>query len=127
MLYGCELWASSPRVSKWKQIEKIQKCLIISKFKIKSLVSYEIILSATGATSIEAIAMVQLIRYLKRMITLWDPVLVDFSVFHFFAGILLTSFEGHTIASILSIYMHHTVAKRIFGGSWVHVASRRST
>ena len=67
MLYGCELWVSSAPVSKRKQIEKIQKRLIISKFKIKSLVPYEIMLSETGATSIEAIAMVRLIRYLKRI------------------------------------------------------------
>jgi len=67
MLYGCELWASSTPVSKWKQIEKIQKCLIMSKFKIKILVPYEIMLSETGATPIEAIAMVRLIRYLKRI------------------------------------------------------------
>ena len=67
MLYGCELWASSTPISKWKQIEKIQKCLIMSKFKIKSLIPYEITLSETGATPIEAIAMVRLIRYLKRI------------------------------------------------------------
>ena len=35
------------------------------KFKIKSSVPYEIMLSETGATLIEAIAMVQLIIYLK--------------------------------------------------------------
>lgn len=67
ILYGCELWASSIPVSKWKQVEKIQKCLIMSKFKIKSSVSYEIMLSETWATSIEAIAMVRLIRYLQRI------------------------------------------------------------
>ena len=39
----------------------------MSKFKIKILVPYEIMLSETGATPIEAIAMVRLIRYLKRM------------------------------------------------------------
>ena len=67
MLYGCEFWASSTPVSKWKQIEKIQKRLIMSKFKIKSLVPCEIMLSETGATPIKAIAMVWLIRYLKRI------------------------------------------------------------
>lgn len=65
MLYGYELWASNTPVSKWKQIEKIQKHLIMSKFKIKSSVPYDIMLSETGATPIEAIAMVRLIRYLK--------------------------------------------------------------
>ena len=39
----------------------------MSKFKIKSSVPYEIMLSETGAAPIEAIAMVRLIRYLKRM------------------------------------------------------------
>lgn len=39
----------------------------MSKFKIKSSVSYEITLSETGATSIEAIAMVRLVRYLQRI------------------------------------------------------------
>ena len=38
LLYGCELWASFTPFSKWKQIEKIQKRLIMSKFKIKSSV-----------------------------------------------------------------------------------------
>ena len=47
MLYGCELWASSTPISKWKQIEKIQKCLIMRKLKIKCLVPYEIMLSET--------------------------------------------------------------------------------
>ena len=37
------------------------------KFKIKRLFPYEIMLSETGAAPIEAIAMVCLIRYLKRM------------------------------------------------------------
>jgi len=39
----------------------------MSKLKIKSLVPYEIMLSETGATPIEAIAMVWLIRYLKKI------------------------------------------------------------
>ena len=62
-----KLWASNILLSKWKQIEKIQKRLITSKFKIKSSVSYDIMLSETRATSIEAIAMVRLIRYLQRI------------------------------------------------------------
>ena len=41
--------------------------MIASKFKIKSSVPYEIMLSEMGVTSIEAIAMVRLIRYLKRV------------------------------------------------------------
>ena len=67
MLYGCELRVSSTPISKWKQIEKIQKCFIMSKFKIKSSVPYEIMLSETGTTPIEAIALVRLMRYLKRI------------------------------------------------------------
>ena len=39
----------------------------MSKFKIKSSAPYEIMLSETGATFVEAIAMVWLIRYLKRI------------------------------------------------------------
>jgi len=39
----------------------------MSKLKIKSLVPYEIMLSETGVTPIEAIAMVQLKIYLKRI------------------------------------------------------------
>jgi len=39
----------------------------MSKFKIKSSVPYEIMLRETGATSIEAIVMVRLIKYLKRI------------------------------------------------------------
>ena len=39
----------------------------MSKFKIKSSVPYEIMLSETRAIPIKAIAMVQLIRYLKRI------------------------------------------------------------
>ena len=67
ILYGCELWASSTTDMQWKQIEKIQKRLITNKFKIKSAVPYDILLSETGAAPIEAIAMVRVIRYLKKI------------------------------------------------------------
>jgi len=67
ILYGSKLWAINIPVSKWKQIEKIQKHLIMNKFKIKSLVSYKIMLRETGATFIEAIVRVRLIRYLQRI------------------------------------------------------------
>ena len=67
VLYGCEVWANSTSDLQWKQIDKIQKHMITSKFKIKSSVSYEIMLSEMGVASIEAIAMVRLIRYLKRV------------------------------------------------------------
>ena len=39
----------------------------MSKFKIKIPVPYEIVLSETGETPIEAIVMVWLIRYIKRI------------------------------------------------------------
>jgi hypothetical protein len=67
VLYGCEVWASSTSNLQWKQIEKIQKHFITNKFKIKSLVPYDIILSEIGAALIEAIAMVRLIRYLNKI------------------------------------------------------------
>ena len=67
ILYGCDLWANSTTEMQWKQIEKIQKRLITNKFKIKSAVPYAILLSETGADPIEAIAMVRVIRYLKKM------------------------------------------------------------
>ena len=63
VLYGCEVWANSTFDLQWKQIEKIQKRLITNKFKIKSSVPYDIMLSEMGAAPIEAIAMVRLIRY----------------------------------------------------------------
>ena len=50
----------------WKKIEKIQKRLITNEFKIKSSVPYAILLSETGTAPIEEIAMVQVIRYLKK-------------------------------------------------------------
>jgi hypothetical protein len=67
ILYGCELWASITIEMQWKQIEKIQKCLITNKFKIKNAVPYAIMLSEIGATPIESIAMVRVIRYLKKI------------------------------------------------------------
>lgn len=67
ILYGGELWDSSIPISKWKQIEKIQKRLIMSKFKIKKMVRYEIMLSETWTTPMEEIGMVCLIRYLQRI------------------------------------------------------------
>jgi hypothetical protein len=41
--------------------------LITNKFKIKSSVPYDIMLSEMGAGPIEAIAMVNLIKYLKKI------------------------------------------------------------
>ena len=66
VLYGCEVWANNTSDLQWKQFEKIKKCLITNKFKIKSSVPYDIMLSEMGAAPIEAIAMVCLIRYLKK-------------------------------------------------------------
>ena len=67
ILYGCELWANNTTEMQWRQIEKIQKRLITNKFKIKIAIPYAILLSETGATPIEAIAMVRVIRYLKKI------------------------------------------------------------
>ena len=67
ILYGCELWANTTSNMQWRQIEKIQKCLITNKFKIKSVVPYAILLSDTGTAPSEAIAMVRVIRYLKKL------------------------------------------------------------
>ena len=51
----------------WKLTEKIQKHLIPNKFKIKSVDPYAILLSETKTAPIEAIAMVRVIRYLKKI------------------------------------------------------------
>jgi len=51
----------------WRQIEKNQKLLITNKFKIKSAVPYDILLSETRTTHIKAIVMVRVIRYLKKI------------------------------------------------------------
>ena len=67
VLYGCEVWANSTPDVQWRQIQKIKKHMITSNFKIKSSVPYEIMLSEMGMASVEAIAMVRLIRYLKRV------------------------------------------------------------
>ena len=67
ILYGCEVWANNTSTLQRKQIERIQKYWITFKFKIKNTVSYDIMLSEVGATPIEAIAMVRLISYLKRI------------------------------------------------------------
>ena len=53
IFYGCELWASSTSDMQLRQIEKIQKCLITNKFKIKSAVPYAILLSETRVSHIE--------------------------------------------------------------------------
>lgn len=66
VLYGCEIWANSTSISQWKQIERIQKRLITSKFKIKSRVLHDVMLSKMRVTPIEAIVMAHLISYLKR-------------------------------------------------------------
>lgn len=58
----------------WRQIEKIQKRLITNKFKIKSAVPYDIFLSETWIAPIEAIAMVRVIRYLKKKLIKWKRV-----------------------------------------------------
>jgi hypothetical protein len=79
VLYGCEVWANNTSDLQWKQIGKIKKCLITNKFKIKNSVPYDIMLSEMGVAPIEAIAMVHLIRYLKKIEQLegsWWPKVV---------------------------------------------------
>ncbi|XP_059077995.1 uncharacterized protein LOC131876576 [Cryptomeria japonica] len=71
ILYGCEVWASNTLDSQWKQIERIQKRLITSKFKIKSTVPYDIMLSETGAAPIEAAAMLRTNSHQLRCETEW--------------------------------------------------------
>lgn len=44
VLYGCEVWGINMSNHKWRQIESIQKNLIISNLKVKSMVPYEILL-----------------------------------------------------------------------------------
>ena len=58
VLYGCEVWASNTSDLQWKQIENIHKRLITNKFKIKSSVPYDIMLSEMGVAPIESIARV---------------------------------------------------------------------
>ena len=48
--------------------------MITNKFKIKSAVPYDILLSETGTAPIEAIAMVRVIRYLKKKLSKWKRV-----------------------------------------------------
>lgn len=61
------MWANSTSNLQWQQIEKIKKRLIINKFKIKGSVPYDIMLSEVGADPTEAITMVRLIKYLKKI------------------------------------------------------------
>jgi hypothetical protein len=67
VLYGCDLWANNTSELQWKQIEKIKKCFITNNFEIKNSFPYDIMLSEMGASPIEAIAMVHLRRYLKKL------------------------------------------------------------
>ena len=46
---------------------KIQKHLITNKFKIKSAIPYAILLSETWVSPIEAIVMMRVITYLKKI------------------------------------------------------------
>jgi len=51
----------------WRQIEKIQKRLITNKFKMKTVVPSDTLLSETRIAPIDAIDRVQVIRYLKKL------------------------------------------------------------
>jgi len=48
------------------QCKQIHKHLITKKIKIRNVVPYVILFSEIGLASIKAIAMVQVIRYLKK-------------------------------------------------------------
>lgn len=66
LLYGYEVWASGTTTTKWRQIERIQKCLIINFLKIKTKTPNEIILAETGMFPLEATAMTKMFCYLKK-------------------------------------------------------------
>lgn len=57
VLYICELFTSNALVVKNMQIERIKKHKMTRKFKLKALVSYEIILAEMSNFFIEAIAL----------------------------------------------------------------------
>lgn len=67
ILYGREIWGNSMSDQKWRQLERIQKHLIISSFKIKTVVPYEIVLAGTDTYPLEVLAMVRLVNYLKKI------------------------------------------------------------
>ncbi len=67
ILCGCERCTSITSNMRWRQIKKIQKCLITNKSKVKSAVVHAILTSETEAAATEEIAMVQVIRYLKEI------------------------------------------------------------
>lgn len=52
---------------KWQQIERIQKHLITSSLKVKSIVPYDILFAEAGMFSIEALAIIHLSSYLKKV------------------------------------------------------------
>ena len=45
ILYGCEVWDGSMSEHKWRQVERIQKHFITCNLKVKTTVSYEILLA----------------------------------------------------------------------------------
>ena len=67
VLYGCEIWGSNMSTCRWRQLERIQKQLIISNLKINATISYEIILVETSTFPLEATTITKLISYLKKV------------------------------------------------------------
>lgn len=67
VLYGCEVWGSSISNHKWRKIERIQKHLIISNFKVKATVLYEILLAKDRMFPLEASRIICLLSYLKNV------------------------------------------------------------
>ena len=66
ILYGCEVWGGSMSEQKWRQVERIQKHFITCNLKVKIMVPYEILLAEVGSFPLEAVALVQMLSYLKK-------------------------------------------------------------
>lgn len=67
LLYDYEVWASGTSTTKWMQIERIKKCLIINSLKIKIITPYEIILIETRMFPLEATTMTKMLYYLNKI------------------------------------------------------------
>ena len=63
IFYGCEVWGCIISRESWRNIEKIQKCFITYKLKIKRNTPYPIILIEVGLSPIEILAMSRLLLY----------------------------------------------------------------
>jgi hypothetical protein len=81
ILYGCEVWGGNMSKQKWGQVERIQKHFITCNFKVKTMVPYEILLAEVGSFPLEAVALVQMLSYLKNTQGLethrWPKLVID--------------------------------------------------